>query len=116
MSKIIIYSLIGCPFSEMAEDLINNNNIKNDLYKVSKDKKDLIKNKNNMNTFPQIFIKSNDKQYKLGGYTEFNKIINIINNNNCFNDTKNNISNYLNLNYHTDKKIILNLIDILYKK
>ena len=117
MYKLEVYSLEGCPYSMNAESLLNNNSIEFDLIKVSYDEKDHYKQKNKMNTFPQIFLKTGKETVKIGDYNKLNKIFDIINDKTLFDimlkDLKSKLSFESSLN---DKKIILRIILILLKK
>lgn len=66
--QIVIYSLVGCPFSRAAEDLvkskINPNNYK--IIKVQQSEKDYYKDKHSYQTFPQVFV----DDVLIGGYSE----------------------------------------------
>ena len=71
MVSIIIYSLIGCYFSQKAELTMVDFNLKNKIkiIKVKYEEKDKYKKLNNMNTFPQIFLLKDKKNIKLGEQT-----------------------------------------------
>ena len=80
MYYLDVYSLEGCYYSKNLEDLLNNNKIKFNLNKVNLENKDKIKKKNNMNTFPQVFLYSEKKKtnYKVGGFDDMEYILNEI--------------------------------------
>lgn len=63
--KLIIYSLIGCPYSMKAEKLLEKYQPK--IIKVSYQEKEQIKRQNNMPTFPQIFLEDENEKIKIGG-------------------------------------------------
>ena len=117
MSKIKAFCLENCYFSENAKLLLNNNNIEFDLVNVRYENKDQYKKLNKMNTFPQIFLETGNESVKIGGYDDFNKLINIINDNKKFDDIyykfKNNLSFQDSKN---EKKNLLRMISILSKK
>ena len=115
MTQLKVFSLEGCYYSQSAEELLKNNNVNYELKKVSQLEKEAIKNKNNMYTFPQVFLYTGKKDIKVGGYSELNKISDIVNKKNNFDNTLNDIINELNVT-QDDKKNVLRLIDILLKK
>tara|TARA_B100001248_G_C27326676_1_gene429362 strand:- start:310 stop:642 length:333 start_codon:yes stop_codon:yes gene_type:complete len=109
MDYIEVYSLDGCYYSQILEDLLNSKKIKFNLNKVNFDNKDKIKEKNNMNTFPQVFLNSKNNNYKVGGYDDINYILNEI-------KTKKNLDLIIkNINFRTnlDKKRTIRLINLL---
>ena len=117
MYKLKVYSLQGCPYSMNAESLLNNNNIEFDLIKVSHDDKDHYKEKNKMNTFPQIFLETQTETVKIGGYNELNNIFNIINDKTSFDSMLKDVKSMLTFkNSINEKKNILRIISILLKK
>ncbi len=77
--KLIIYSLVGCPFSMKAESLLAN--YKPKIIKVSYPEKEQIKRQNNMPTFPQIFLEEKDKKITLGGFNDVVRLMRKIFNN-----------------------------------
>ena len=68
-----IYTIENCPYCDKALNflIINDLNYKEIL--IPYDDKKKIKKKNNMNTFPQIFLNSE----KIGGYSDLVKIFRI---------------------------------------
>lgn len=66
--KLIIYSLIGCPYSMKAEKLLEKYQPK--VIKVSNNEKEQIKRQNNMPTFPQIFLEDGNDKIKIGGFDD----------------------------------------------
>jgi glutaredoxin len=66
--KLIIYSLIGCPYSMKSEKLLEKYQPK--IIKVNYNEKEQIKRQNNMPTFPQIFLEDGDKKIKIGGFDD----------------------------------------------
>ena len=72
-----IFSLEGCPYSIKAEKLAKISGVAHKVIKVKQTKKDFYKQKNNMNTFPQIFaIATQDNiRKKIGGCDD---LINIL--------------------------------------
>lgn len=104
-----VYSLEGCHYSKNLEVLLNDRNIKFNLFKVNFENKDRVKEKNKMNTFPQVFLNSNNKYYKVGGFDDVDYILNEI-------KTKQNLDLILdNVKFKTnlDKKRSIRLINLL---
>jgi glutaredoxin-related protein len=67
--KLIIYSLIGCPYSLKSEKILKPYTPQ--IIKVDQSEKDKFKKFNNMNTFPQIFLQDkSNKLIKIGGYDD----------------------------------------------
>jgi glutaredoxin len=72
--KLIIYSLIGCPWSLKSEGLLQKYNP--NIIKVSQSEKNKVKKTNGMNTFPQIFLEDDsNKISKIGGYDDTMKLL-----------------------------------------
>jgi len=72
--KLVIYSLVGCPWSLKSEDVLKKYNP--NVIKVDQSEKDKFKKMNNMPTFPQIFlIDDSNKPIKIGGYQETMKLL-----------------------------------------
>ena len=117
MYKLKVYSLEGCPYSMNAESLLNNNSIEFDLIKVSYDEKDHYKQKNKMNTFPQVFLETPKETVKIGGYDDLNNIFSMINDNTTFDNMLSDLKSKLSFeNSLNEKKNILRIISILLKK
>lgn len=81
-SKIKIYAYhpdyYGCLYSMEALKLLDKLKIKNEkIYVRSKSKALEYKKMNKMNTFPQIFFINSGKTYKIGGFTDLEKIVEI---------------------------------------
>ena len=78
--KLEIYSLIGCYFSSKAEYMVTDLKLKNKIkiIKVKCEEKDKYKKKNNMDTFPQIFVVNGKKRFKIGGSTDLENCLRII--------------------------------------
>lgn len=78
-----VYSLNGCSFSQNAEKLIKDHNLKANIINVPNDikTKKNINKINKMNTYPQIFVVfDKKKKFKVGGFTQLVEHINICNN------------------------------------
>jgi glutaredoxin len=105
--KVIV--LENCPYSMAAVELLNNYNIKFKQINVNHNTKHKYKT-DKISTFPQVYIidKNNDNLL-IGGYSDIEEIINIINKN----KNLTNIKNKINKKYtHFDNKIILRIIEI----
>ena len=117
MTKIKAFCLENCFFSENAKLLLNNNNIEFDLVNVKYENKEDYKKLNKMNTFPQIFLETGNESLKIGGYDDFNNLVNIINENKNFDNIYNKLKNKLNFEEsNNEKKNVLRMISIIKKK
>jgi glutaredoxin 3 len=78
---IIIYVIEGCPYCEKALRVLNGNNIKHKkIVAHTEEEKKLYKKKNQMNTFPQIFIhQPKTESIKIGGCDDFMMTLSICN-------------------------------------
>ena len=76
---LIVNILESCPFCQKTIEILNNYNLKYKLNIVQNNKKTFYKKKYNMDTFPQIFINSNEL-IKVGGYNDLINILNILSN------------------------------------
>lgn len=66
----------GCPYCAETVSLLKKHNLKyNSHTEPDAHKRELLKKKNNMNTFPQIFYISNNKQIPIGGNDELKQKI-----------------------------------------
>jgi len=108
MYYIEIYVIDNCGFSENA--LKSLKKINHEVIKVDYNKKYIYKN-NDINTFPQIFLKKNNSKGSLllGGNDDLQYIVNTIENNN---DPYKNLKNKYN---SWSKKAILRLIELFIK-
>ena len=105
---ILIYSLIGCPFSENGEKLLKE--INHEVIKINHDEKQKWNVINGMTTYPQIFYrKSNGDKIKIGGYTELNSIMDKIKASTDKNNILQEIQNFLNINEKDAKRILVSL-------
>ena len=107
--ELVVYSLNNCYYSEGACKYLDD--IKKTYRKISisnHDKKSYYKKKNDMNSFPQIFLenKKNNIRIKIGGFDDLKNIDRIIKNNKSFDDTYEKLENILDLK----KKHILQII------
>ena len=108
--KVII--LENCPYSIAAAEMLTNYNIKFKKILVNQETKHKYKTQQ-ISTFPQIYLINKDAENKhellLGGYSNLEEIINIMNS-----STKlETIKNKLNKKYLLfDKKSILRIIEI----
>lgn len=112
MKNLIIFSLEGCGYSMRAENTCTTRNIDATINKVKYENKESIKQLNSMNTFPQIFLEGGGERHLIGGNSDLDEIINIIDitkNNKKFDNMVLNISQKLNVN----KRVSLEIINIL---
>lgn len=72
-----IYSLEGCPYSVKAEKLVKDLRLPYKVIKVTDSNKQSYKDKNQMATFPQIFIVYPQLGLRklIGGYTELTNVL-----------------------------------------
>ena len=72
----LLYLKPGCPHCSESKKLILKNNLPHKFIEISDyDKREELKVKNNMDTFPQIFLLVNKKKYKIGGNHELKQKI-----------------------------------------
>lgn len=109
MDYLDIYSLDGCYYSKSLEDLLNNKKIKYNLNRVNLENKSRVKDLNKMYTFPQVFLKSKNINYKIGGFNDIDYILNEINNKKNLDVIIENIKFKTNL----DKSRSIRLINLL---
>jgi len=104
--KLKVIVLENCPYSIAAVELLNNYNIKFQKILVKQNNKEKFKT-NEISTFPQIYMINKNEKLLLGGYSDLEEIINIIN------QTKNldKIKDILKEKY-SNNKIILRIIEI----
>ena len=78
--KYVLKAIIleNCPYSMAAAELLTNHNIKFKKIMVSQETKHKYKTEQ-ISTFPQIFLNDKSNDYLLGGYSDLEEIINIIN-------------------------------------
>ena len=73
----VLYLKPGCPYCAESKELVLKYNLKYKFISVDDpNKRELLKKKNNMPTFPQIFYQINTKKYKIGGNDDLKKKIN----------------------------------------
>jgi len=82
---ILIYSLVGCPYSIKAVKLLKAYNIKHTVITIkNNDKKDDIKRELNVDTFPQVYIQKEigknkyTKNISIGGCSDLENYIDIL--------------------------------------
>jgi len=75
---IEVYVLEGCPYCNNALSLLENSGKKYKKIVVSPSKKDYYKKRHNMQTFPQILIKSKKMYITLGGNSDLMKAFEIL--------------------------------------
>ncbi len=108
-NKLKVIILENCPYSIASNELLTNYNIQFEKIVVNQNNKEKYKT-NIISTFPQIYIFNKDKEILLGGYSDIEEIINIIN------SSKNldKIKEKLNKKYpnFSNNKIILRIIQV----
>ena len=104
--KVVV--LENCPYSIAAAELLTNHKIKFKKILVNHETKYKYKTEQ-ISTFPQIYLLNNKVEILLGGYSDLEDIINIINSS----DKLETIKKKLNKKYLLfDKKTNLRLIEI----
>tara|TARA_B100001175_G_scaffold300053_1_gene291963 strand:+ start:553 stop:921 length:369 start_codon:yes stop_codon:yes gene_type:complete len=64
----ILYLKPGCPYCEQSKKIIEDNNFKHEfITEPDYEKREKLKKKHNMPTFPQIFYRNKKKSFKIGG-------------------------------------------------
>ena len=64
----ILYLKPGCPYCEQSKKIIEDNNFKHEFITESDyEKREKLKKKHKIPTFPQIFYKNKKKTFKIGG-------------------------------------------------
>jgi glutaredoxin len=78
--KLVIYSLIGCPFSKKAEKILKAYKINHHLIKVTQKNKQKFKKELNIETFPQIYLQQTEKAKNIliGGCSDLENYIDIL--------------------------------------
>ncbi len=108
--KVIV--LENCPYSIAAAELLTNHNIKFKKILVNQETKHKYKTEQ-ISTFPQIYLINKDSDINqsllLGGYSNLEEIINIMNSSTKLEIIKNKLNKKYSL---FDKKTILRIIEI----
>jgi glutaredoxin len=85
---IVLYVLDKCPYCNNSLKILTEKKIKHTSIVVKNTEKDFYKKQNNMNTFPQIFMKvEGDNYMKIGGNDDLIEIFE-----NCDNIKNSNVS------------------------
>jgi glutaredoxin len=113
-NKLKVIVLENCPYSIAAAELLTNHNIEFKKIMVNQETKSKYKT-DKISTFPQIYIINNGNELLLGGYSDLEEIINILNSSTKLNIIKNKL-NKKYLIYKDNKKIILRIIEIFSSK
>ncbi len=72
----LLYLKPGCPYCEESKELILKNNLPHKFIEISNsNKREELKKKHKMNTFPQIFLIINKKKHKIGGNHELKQTL-----------------------------------------
>lgn len=72
MHHLKLISLENCPYSEGAENYLNEKKIKFKLFRVNSKNKENFKK--HMQTFPQLYLIDNNKEILLGGFDKIREI------------------------------------------
>jgi glutaredoxin len=108
-NKLKVIVLENCPYSISASELLTNYKIKFDKIMVNNNNKHKYKT-DKISTFPQIYMINQDKEeILLGGYSDIEEIINIINSNTNINAIKKEIKTKYS---YINNKQILRIIEI----
>lgn len=73
-----LYCLKNCYYCDNSLNLCKNYKIPNKVIFVKNEEKEKYKKKHKMNTFPQIFFKTKENKYLIGGNEEFEYLISIM--------------------------------------
>ena len=108
-NKLKVIVLENCPYSIAASELLSNYKIKFDKIMVNNNNKQEYKT-DKISTFPQIYMINQDKEeILLGGYSNIEEIINIINSSTKINVIKKEIKTKYS---YINNKQILRIIEI----
>jgi glutaredoxin len=117
--KLKVIVLENCPYSIAAIELLTNHNIPFNKILVTQNNKHKYKTAK-ISTFPQIYMinKSEKEELLLGGYSDIEEIINIINDYNPKDSNFDDIKKKLKIKYSKtiNDKLILRIIEIFVPK
>ncbi len=111
--KLKVVVLKNCPYSIAVVELLKNYKIPFNKIEVSQNNKHKYKTAQ-ISTFPQVYIVNKSDELLLGGYSDVEDIINIINDTNNLEDIKKNLK--LKYSKSIDDKLILRIIEIFVSK
>ena len=112
--KLKVIVLENCPYSIAAVELLANYNISFEKILVKQNNKEKFKTPV-ISTFPQVYIFNDKEQLLLGGYSDLEEIIDIINSSKNLDKIKEKFGEKYSNNKYTPKniqKIILRIIEI----
>ena len=113
MYYLKLISLMNCPYSEAANSLFKDNNIKHETTLVNREEKDKFKT-SEITTFPQVYLKKKNSSGSLliGGYDEIKNYFDLVHSNkkNQIQDIKTKIKKN---NKNFSDKSVLRLIELL---
>ena len=115
MYYLQLISLQNCPYSEAANSLVKDNNIKHNLTIVNREEKDKFKTEY-IDTFPQIYLKKKNSSGSvlLGGYDNLKEYYDSVKKNYGKKDSLENIKSVIKKsNIDISEKSILRLIELL---
>lgn len=104
-----IISLIGCPYSIKAENIVQEYDIENKITRINNDETYKYIT-DDITTFPQIYLvkKNSNGHFLLGGYDDLEECINLLG----LNYNKNNVSKVME-KYNWNKRVALRLAELI---
>ncbi len=108
-NKLKVILLEKCPYSIAVNELLTNYHIQFEKIIVNQNNKEKYKN-DIISTFPQIYILNKKEEILLGGYSDIEEIIDIINSSNNLEKIKDKL--YKKYPKYIHNKIILRIIQI----
>jgi glutaredoxin len=108
--KLKVIVLENCPYSIAAVELLTNYNIPFEKILVKQNNKEKFKT-SEIATFPQIYMINDKEQILLGGYSDLEEIIDIINSSKNLDKIKEKLREKYS-NYKNIQRIILRIIEI----
>ena len=110
-----IISLKSCPYSEAAESLFRENNIKHELFKVDRAEKEKFKTAD-ISTYPQIYLKKehSNGSVLIGGFDTIKEYFDVVKNNTNNSKVLDKLKSKIKKdNNNISDKSILRLIELL---
>jgi glutaredoxin len=109
--KLKVIVLENCPYSIAAVDLLTNYNIPFEKILVKQNNKEKFKTVE-ISTFPQIYMINNKEQLLLGGYSDLEEIMHIINSSKNLDKIKERLGKKYKNSVRMIPRIILRIIEI----
>ena len=104
--KLKVIVLENCPYSIAAAELLTNYNIPFEKILIKQNNKEKFKT-SEISTFPQVYMINNKDQILLGGYSDLEEIVDIINSSKNLDKIKEKLSKK-----YSNYRIILRIIEI----